>query len=105
MKMIQHLINIFKHVFSPPTTQKHVAGKEYVLLKAFPGRRPIAEAYKLGENWYSHERVASSDWRVRLLPNGKVDPSNRLIEGWEPITPNMIKFYHSKANSKSIEGV
>lgn len=66
-----------------------------VLLVVFPGRRPKVRAYKMGESWYAHEHDILSDWRVKLLPGGKVDHHSSVIEAWEPVSQNMVEFYHS----------
>jgi hypothetical protein len=68
---------------------------QYVLLVSWPGRRPKVRAYKMGESWYAHEIDSISDWRLKLLPGGKVDGCNNIVEAWEPVTQGMVDFYHS----------
>lgn len=70
-----------------------------VLLVVFPGRRPIVRSYKLGESWYAHEHDILSDWRVKLLPGGKIEGSY-VVEAWEPVSQNMVEFFHSRDLSK-----
>ena len=95
--IIRGLANAFREGFvrSHPEPQH-----SYVLLLVFPGRRPLVRAYKMGESWYAHEFDVLSDWRVKLLPQGKVESGRVLIEGWEPVSQNMIDFYHSIKEEK-----
>jgi len=75
---------------------------EYVLLVVYvyPCRRPKARAYKMGESWYAHEFFLLPGRRIKLLPGGKVDGRSSVIEAWEPVTPNMVEFYHSAESKK-----